>query len=83
MATQRTWLLVGGLVAAAVVALYLGVPPGTLLIVGVVLLCPLAMYFGMGGMHKRQDSEHAGMHANSTVAESKPGDGSRPNVRTK
>jgi len=83
MTTQRKWLMISGLVVAAIAAFVIGVSPGTLLIVGIVLLCPLAMYFGMGGMHKRQDSEHAGMHANSTVAESKPGDGSRPNVRTK
>lgn len=44
------WLLVIGVVAAVLAALALGVPPSTLLLVGVALLCPAAMYFGMSGM---------------------------------
>lgn len=48
--TRGKWLLVIGLVAAALAALALGASPGTLLLVGVALLCPAAMYFGMSGM---------------------------------
>ncbi len=46
------WLLIVGVVAAVGVALALGVSANTLLIVGAVLLCPAAMYFGMSGMHQ-------------------------------
>lgn len=53
MTAQSKWLLFAGLIAAFGGALYLGVSPIILLIVGFVLLCPLAMYFGMGRMHKK------------------------------
>ena len=49
MTNQRKWLWVGGGVVAAAATLALGVPPGTVLIVALVLLCPAAMYFGMQG----------------------------------
>lgn len=55
---QRKWLLTVGVVAAVGVALALGVSANTLLIVGTVLLCPAAMYFGMSGMH--QGCGHSG-----------------------
>ena len=45
---------VGGIIPAVIVARYLGVPWNTLLIVGAVLLCPAAMYFGMRGMGQHQ-----------------------------
>ena len=47
--TQNKWMLIGGVVLAAIIALWLGVPPTSLLLVGVLLLCPAAMYFGMRG----------------------------------
>ncbi len=50
MTTQRKWLIVVGVVAAAAGAQALGVPAGTLLLFGAFLLCPAAMYFGMSGM---------------------------------
>jgi hypothetical protein len=49
MTNQWKWLWIGGVVAAAVAALALGVLPGTVLLVALVLLCPAAMYFGMHG----------------------------------
>ena len=61
MTTQKKLLWIGGIVVAVIVALYLGVPPGTLLIVGALLLCPAAMYFGMRsgqqGQQKRGDTQ--------------------------
>lgn len=55
MAAQSKWLLFAGLLAASGAALYLGVSPLILLIVGFVLLCPLGMYFGMGKMHGKRE----------------------------
>lgn len=74
MTTQRKWLMISGLVVAAIAAFVIGVSPGVLLIVGIVLLCPLAMYFGMGGMHKGQGSGHVGMsqHSSAPDTERKP-----------
>ncbi len=50
MTTKSKWLLVIGVVAAALAALALGISLSTLLLVGAVLLCPAAMYFGKSGM---------------------------------
>ncbi|HAF24881.1 MAG TPA: hypothetical protein DCK93_18580 [Blastocatellia bacterium] len=47
--TQNKWMLAGGIVLAGIIGFWLGVPPTTLLLVGVLLLCPAAMYFGMRG----------------------------------
>ena len=41
-----------GVVAAFAAGLALEVPLGTLLLVGALLLCPAAMYFGMMGMQQ-------------------------------
>jgi len=64
---QRKWLLIVGVVAAVAVALALGVSAGAPLLVGAVLLCPAAMYFGMSGMH--QGCGHSGKcsHEHNTV----------------
>lgn len=72
MTTQRKWLLVVGVIAAATVALALGVSPSTLLLFGAILLCPAAMFFGMGGMQQgcRHGKEHA--HSDAQGAERKP-----------
>lgn len=67
MTTQRTWLWIGGVIAAAAVALALGMPLGTLLILALLLACPLGMYFMMGGMGRQRESgptemdRHAGV----------------------
>ncbi len=50
MMNQRKWLVALAAIVGAVVAVAAGVPAGTLLIVGALLLCPAAMYFGMQGM---------------------------------
>lgn len=52
MKSQRKWLFVGGVAVAVAVALALGVSINTLLLFGAALLCPAAMYFGMGGMRQ-------------------------------
>jgi hypothetical protein len=70
MTIQRRWLWIGAGVAAVGVALALGVPLGSVLIVAAVLACPLAMYFGMRGMGMGQDCRHDGMH--------RPGEDSLP-----
>jgi uncharacterized protein (DUF2062 family) len=49
MTIQRRWLWIGAGMAAVGVALALGVPLGSILIVAAVLACPLAMYFRMRG----------------------------------
>lgn len=67
--TQNKWMLSGGMVLAGIIGLWLGVSPTTLLLVGVLLLCPAAMYFGMRGrnngskrdrMEERRDVPDAG-----------------------
>ncbi|MCA1607423.1 MAG: hypothetical protein LC775_18605, partial [Acidobacteria bacterium] len=45
-------------IVAVVGAIALGVAPGTLLLVCLVLLCPLSMYFGMSAMN--QGCGHSG-----------------------
>ena len=49
MTNKWKLLSVAGLLIAASVALALGVSLSTLLLVGVSLLCPAAMFFGMHG----------------------------------
>ncbi len=58
MMNQRKWLMALAAIVVAVVAVAAGVPAGTLLIVGALLLCPAAMYFGMQGM--QQGCGHGG-----------------------
>lgn len=78
--TQNKWMLAGGIVLAGIIGLWLRVPPTTLLLVGVLLLCPAAMYFGMRGtkngsnrdrMEERKDRPDADRqpkdHENRTV----------------
>lgn len=55
--TRQKWMLIGGAVGATVIALWLGVRPSAILWVGLLLLCPAAMYFGMRGMGKQQDQQ--------------------------
>ena len=59
MTRQKKGLWVGGMIAAAVAALTLGVPLNTLLLLGALLLCPAAMYFGMSGMGMQQGCGHS------------------------
>ena len=56
-------------IAAAIVivgALWVGVPAGTLALVGIALLCPLMMMLMMGGMH--------GMHGTGAGSTGQPHD---------
>lgn len=65
MTTKGKLLSATGLVIAGSVALAIGVPLSTLLFVGISLLCPAAMFFGMhnsgacGHQHKRVQNGHA------------------------
>ena len=63
--------------AAAVVAWALGVPAGTLLFVGAALLCPAAMFFGMGGA----GHAHGGHCAHGGGAPKEDGSEPRPGAR--
>jgi len=56
MTTQRTWLWMMGVIGVAAVALALGTPLETLLIIALLLACPLGMYFMMGGMGRQRKS---------------------------
>jgi len=64
MKVDRKWLWLGGGIVGAGAALALGVPLGTVLIVGALLACPIMMLFGMqhgaGGMAQGQGSHEAG-----------------------
>lgn len=69
MTTQKKLLWIGGIVVLAIVALYLGVPPGTLLIVGALLLCPAVMYFGMRGKGQQDQQERGSTQQRSRKSE--------------
>ena len=64
MTMQRKLLLIIGVIAAAAALFAAGVSLDTLLLVSVMLLCPAAMYFGMGGMQQggchEGNSRHTG-----------------------
>ena len=64
MKSKRKLLVIGGAVVAIVVALALGVPASTLLLLGAALLCPAVMLFGMRGMGEHQCG-HGGTRRNS------------------
>ncbi|MEX0805802.1 MAG: hypothetical protein WD688_21155 [Candidatus Binatia bacterium] len=64
MTGQRKWLWIVGAIAVAAVALGAGVPLGTLLLVGLLLLCPAVMYFGMRGMGTQQEGRSERMAGN-------------------
>lgn len=57
MTNRKKWIAVLVVVIGAVVALAAGVSPTTVLLVGVILLCPAVMWFGMSGM------QHGSSHA--------------------
>jgi hypothetical protein len=69
MKTSSKLIIVLGIVAAFVVGLAVGVPLGTLLLVGAVLLCPAMMLFGMHGMQHGADGgggcPNCGKHAHN------------------
>jgi hypothetical protein len=55
MGAQMKWLIGGSLILIIVAALALNVPASTLLLVGISLLCPATMFFGMRGMQQGSD----------------------------
>lgn len=69
MTTQKKLLWVGSIVLAVIVALYLGVPANTLLIVGALLLCPAAMYFGMRGKGQQDQQDRGDTQGRSRESE--------------
>lgn len=69
MTMQSKMLWIGGVVVAAALAVWLGVAPTTLLWVGLLLLCPAAMYFGMRGMGTQQNQQRGGPADNRDAAQ--------------
>ena len=74
MAKRSMWLWIVALLASGFAAYVLGAPPLTLLIIGILLLCPLAIYFAMGQMHDGQNSRDTRMagHPNAPESEREP-----------
>jgi type III secretory pathway component EscV len=83
MKTQSKWLLVGGLIVAAVIALKLGVPMGTLLIVGALLLCCGPMLFMRGNKNHVSGSKGTNGRSNETTSKSLPEQQERKATQTK
>lgn len=84
MTTQTKLLWIAGVIAGAAIALYFGVSLGTLLIVGALLLCPAAMYFGMRGMGERGGQRPSGNDQRSNEDHSKSqSEGQRSQTQTK
>ena len=72
MKAQSKWLWIGGLIVVAVVALKLGVPLGTLLIVGALLLCCAPMLFMRGNKNQGSGSKGMNQRSNETTSKSLP-----------
>lgn len=60
MSNGKNWVLIGGVIALAAIAVGLGVSVTTILLVCLVLACPAAMYFGMRGKPKEQTEHNEG-----------------------
>ncbi len=80
MKGNRTWLWIGGALAGAVGALVLGVPLRTVLTVAALLVCPAAMFLGMGMMGGMQPAGARETHR--TTATAAPGHPAAPGVDT-
>ena len=75
MRTQGKWFVISGIVVAFAAALAAGMPVSTLLWLGAALLCPAAMFFGMGEMRMNYGCAHLGDHQPSELyhnTEAKP-----------
>lgn len=57
MSTQNKWLSAVGILTAGAALLAFGVPTQTVLILGFLLLCPLMMFFMMGGKNTHEGSK--------------------------
>lgn len=69
---KNKWLLALGVIAAVVAALAAGIEPGTVLIIGALLLCPAVMYFGMRGMsHASDERPCCGLENDNAKGETK------------
>ena len=66
MTTQSKWLWIAGLTVAAVIALKLGLPLGTLLVVGALLLCCGPMLFMMDNKNQRSRREGKDQRSDET-----------------
>ncbi len=71
MTVQRKWLLIVGVIVVTAGAWALGVPLNTLFFLGAVLLCPAAMYFGMGAMGQGCGHTEKCDHSNAPGGERK------------
>lgn len=67
MTSLHFWLCIGVALAGAALALAFGVSLGTLVVVAAVFVCPVAMYFCMRGMDRRQESDRAPQHDQAAV----------------
>lgn len=56
MSIQKKWLLTVGILTIGAALLAFGLPTQTVLILGLLLLCPLMMFFMMGGKHTQEGS---------------------------
>jgi len=80
MRGNRTWLWIGGALAGAAGALVLGVPLRTVLTVAALLVCPAAMFLGMGMMGGMQPA--GARETPRTTATEAPGHPAAPGVDT-
>ena len=71
MTIQRKWLVMIGVIVTAVAAWALGVSLNTLVLLGAVLLCPAAMYFGMSGTGQGCGHSEKCDHSNASDQELK------------
>ena len=75
MKMQRKWLFIAATPAMALAALAMGVSLSTLLFLGVALLCPAVMFFGMKGMGVQHGCGHCERHNHADAeagAETRP-----------
>ncbi len=65
MKLPRNWVLIAGLVATVVAMLASSLSASTLALVGLALLCPVTMFFGMRGMGMNHVHCHSEDHRHS------------------
>ena len=83
MTIQSKWLWIFGLIVAAVIALKLGVPQGTLLVVGALLLCCGPMLLMKGNKNQRSRGMGKDQRSDETNSKSPPDEEARKGMQTK
>lgn len=74
MTKQIKWLTIAIAAGAGIVAFVLGFSPLTVLIIAFLLLCPLAIYFGVTSILRWQSSGSPDISGQSNAEGSKPKD---------